>query len=315
MTNFYDVLGLSKEAKEAEIKKAYRTLSLKYHPDRNPDEEATRKFQEINEAYETLGDTSKRQQYDMQSSFGNGMQFRHMNSMDEFSDFNEINNLFSTLFGGMQGMQGMHSFNGMPNIRVFHSGGGPGNFHAEFSTSFHSPPPAITKDIEISLEQAYHGCSIPIVIDRWIIMNNNKVMEKENVTVTIPPGMDESDALLLKGRGNIINEDVKGDVRVNIKIINNTIFKRQGLDLILQRKISLKEALCGFKIDIHHINGKVFSLNNSTNPTVIKPGFKKVIPNLGMNKDNTTGNLLLELEIEFPDKLNEEQMVALSEIL
>jgi DnaJ family protein A protein 2 len=87
------------------------------------------------------------------------------------------------------------------------------------------------------------------------------------------------------------------------------------LDLILNRTISLKEALCGFKIDIHHINGKIFSLNNSTNPTVIKPGFKKVIPNLGMNKDNTTGNLVLELEIEFPDKLNEQQMVALSGIL
>jgi DnaJ family protein A protein 2 len=127
--------------------------------------------------------------------------------------------------------------------------------------------------------------------------------------------MDESDVLLLKGRGNMINEDIKGDVRVNIKIINNTIFKRQGLDLILQRTISLKEALCGFKIDIHHINGKVFSLNNSTNPTVIKPGFKKVIPNLGMTKENATGNLILELEIEFPDKVNEKQMVALSEIL
>jgi len=314
MTNFYDVLGVSKDANETDIKKAYRSLSLKYHPDRNPDEEATRKFQEINEAYETLGDKSKRQQYDMQSSFGNGMQFRHMNSMDEFSEFNEINNLFSSLFGGMHGMHGMHSFNGMPNIRVFHSGG-PGNFHAEFSTSFHSPPPLISKDIEISLEQSYHGCSIPITIDRWIIMNNNKVMEKENVTVTIPPGMDESDALLLKGKGNVINDDSKGDVKINIKIINNTIFKRQGLDLILNRTISLKEALCGFKIDIHHINGKVFSLNNSINPTVIKPGFKKVIPNLGINKENATGNLILELDIEFPDKLNEEQILSLSEVL
>ena len=90
MPNHYEVLGVSKDAKETEIKKAYRSLSLKYHPDRNSSEEAITKIQEINEAYEILSDESKRNHYDMEQAGGipgfgmGGMPFAHMNSMNEF---------------------------------------------------------------------------------------------------------------------------------------------------------------------------------------------------------------------------------------
>jgi DnaJ-class molecular chaperone len=244
--------------------------------------------------------------------------------MDEFSD---INNLFNNLFGmgGMPGMGGipgmMHGFPGMqgmqgnPNIRVFHSGG-PGNFRAEFSTNFQQqPPPVIHKEVEVTLEQCFHGCSVVVEFERWSVINSMKVHEQETITITIPPGMDEPDRLLIRGKGNRINDDLKGDIEFSIKIINNTIFKRQGLDLILNKKISLKEALCGFIIDIPHINGKVFSLNNKNNPTVISPGYKKTINGLGMTRENATGNLILQLDIEFPASLTEEQTKVLSDIL
>ena len=319
MTNYYETLGVEKDADDSQIKKAYRTLSLKYHPDRNSEEGAKGKFQAINEAYETLSDQRKRQEYDMQQTFGmgigmGGMPFTHMNSMDEFQD---INNLFNNLFGGgFPGGQGMMGgFPGGPGIRVFHNGG-PGNFRAEFSTNFHQQPPSpIHKEIEITLEQCFHGCSLVIEIERWKIINNMKVQEKENVTITIPPGMDESDRLLIRGKGNRINDDLKGDVEVSIKLNNNTIFKRQGIDLILTKKISLKEALCGFIIDIPHLNGKVFSLNNKNNPTVVTPGYKKTIQGLGMIRESATGNLILQIEIEFPTVLTEEQMKTISEVL
>uniref|UniRef100_A0A6C0B7R3 J domain-containing protein n=1 Tax=viral metagenome TaxID=1070528 RepID=A0A6C0B7R3_9ZZZZ len=319
MVNHYEALGLSKDANATDIKKAYRKLSLQYHPDRNSSEEAIVKMHAINSAYEILSDNDKRRQYNMELE--GGMPFQHMNSMDEFSD---INQLFSMMFGGMQpGMPGppfgggVHTFHSAgPGIRVFQSHGGPGNFRAEFSHNFQqAPPPPIEKTVELTLEQCYRGCSIPIDIERWSIINGQKVNEVENVTITFPQGIDESDALLMKGHGHLINEQIKGDVHVSIKIINRTPFKRQGLDLILRKNIPLKDALCGFTFDINHVNGKTFTLNNATNPSVIYPGFKKVINELGMKKDNITGNLIIELDIDFPDKLTEEQINSIKNIL
>jgi DnaJ-class molecular chaperone len=215
----------------------------------------------------------------------------------------------------MHGMQGMHGGGFGPGIRVFHTNGGPGNFRAEFSTSFQSPPPTIEKTIELTLEQCYRGCSIPVDVEKWSVMNGAKVNEVENMNITFPPGMDEGDTLVLKGKGNALNEQIKGDVHVRIRMINRTPFRRQGLDLIMQKKISLKDALCGFTFDIPHINGKTFALNNTVNPSIIQPGFRKVIPNLGMSKDNITGNLIIELDVEFPDSLTEEQIEKLKTTL
>ena len=142
-----------------------------------------------------------------------------------------------------------------------------------------------------------------------------KVHENEIINVTFPAGIDENDTLQLKNGGNKINDQVKGDINIRVKIMPHKSFKRQGLDLIIHKKISLKEALCGFSFDISHINGKTFSLNNNVNPSIIKPGFKKVIPNLGMSKDNATGNMIVELDVEFPETLTEEQTKSLRELL
>jgi DnaJ family protein B protein 4 len=323
MGNFYEILGVSQEAQDNEIKKAYRSLSLKYHPDRNQEEGSKEKFQAISEAYETLSDKSKREQYDMELKFG---KMGGMGGMDEFSD---INNIFNMMFGGggmMHGMGGMggipgmmHGMGGMggiPGIRIFHTNSnGPGNFHAEFSTNFSQPPPPIVKTVQVTLEQCYQGVSLPVEIEKWSIINNMKVNEIETIIVTIPPSMDEGYTLLINKKGNKINDNIIGDVKILIKITPNNLFKRQGLDLILQKKIKLKEALCGFSFDIPHINGKTFALNNTNNPTIIKPGFKKVIPNLGMVRENTTGNLIVELEIEFPESLTAEQLKIISDTL
>jgi len=88
------------------------------------------------------------------------------------------------------------------------------------------------------------------------------------------------------------------------------------MDLVMNRTISLKEALCGFKFDIRHLNNKTFAFNNShPNVTLIKPGYKKVIPNLGMNKNGQTGNLIVNFDVIFPDQLTTEQIEKLAEIL
>jgi DnaJ family protein B protein 4 len=316
MKNYYEILGLNQEASDTEIKKAFRSLSLKFHPDRNPDPEATTKFQYINEAYENLSDPDKRKQHDHELKFGEG-NINPFQGMDEFHDINNIfNMMFGGGFGGIHKMNSMSEMNGMPNIRIFHNG--PGGFHAEFSTSFNSrpqPPPPINKLVEITLEQCFQGASIPVEIEKWSIINNMKVNEIETLYISIPPGIDENDTLVVKEKGNVINDELKGDLHIKIKIMNNTIFKRQGLDLFLQKELSLKEALCGFTMDIPHVNGKMLCLNNTNNPTVIKPYYKRIIPNLGMTRENATGNLIIEFSVKFPETLTNEQISALKDIL
>ena len=313
MTNLYEVLGVSNDAGDMEIKKAYRGLSLKYHPDRNSSEEAKGMIQKVNEAYEILGDKNKRKQYDMELQFGipggmpGGMPFGHMNGMH---DMNDINNIFNMMFGG--GMPGFGGPGG-PEIRIFH-GGGPGNFHAEFFHSMNTRPDPLQKHLQITIEQSYAGCTLPIEIERTVVSNNTKRMESETVYINVPKGIDDNETVTLHERGNIIN-DRKGEVRITFRIVNNTQFKRSGLDLIYHQKINLKEALCGFSFEINHLNGKKICLNNNSNPTVIKPNFRKVVPNLGMNREESTGNMIIDFEIEFPDSLTKEQVETLSNIL
>jgi len=320
MKNYYEILGVGQDASETEIKKAFRTLSLKLHPDRNPDPEATTQFQYINEAYENLSDSEKRKQHDHELKYGEG----NINPFQGMDEFNDINNIFNMMFGGggfggihkMHSMGEMNGIPGMPGVRIFHNG--PGGFHAEFSTSFNSrpqPPSPINKVVEITLEQCFQGVSLPVEIEKWTIINNMKINEIENVIINMPPGIDENDTLVIKGKGNVINDDLKGDLHIKVKINNNSIFKRQGLDLFLQKNLSLKEALCGFSFDIPHFNGKLLCLNNMNNPTVIKPDYKRVVPNLGMTRENATGNLIIEFIVEFPENLSTEQISALKEIL
>jgi DnaJ-class molecular chaperone len=314
--NFYEVLGVEKDADEGTIKKAYRVLSLKYHPDKNNSDDAQGKFQEIGEAYETLSDPNKRNEYDAQLKYGDGNPFTRMNGMDEFND---INNIFNMMFSqgfpgqGFGGFPGQGFGPGMPEIRVFH-GGGPGiNIRTQMFHSMQKPEP-LNKNIQITLEQCYNGCSVPIEIERYVINNNVKMTERENLFVNLPSGVNDNEIVILHDKGNAINGNYS-EIRIQIEITNNTEFVRQGLDLIVSKKISLKESLCGFSLEINHLNGKRMSINNTNNPTVVKPNYKKVVPSLGIKRENSVGNLIIEFVVEFPEKLTPEQIEILSGVL
>jgi DnaJ family protein B protein 4 len=316
--NFYDILGVSKDATDEEIKKAYRKLSLQYHPDRNKTPEADEKFKEINEANEYLSDRTRRQQYDMEQSGGFPGGFPGSGG----HEFHDINQLFNAFFGGggggfpgMDDDMGMGGIPGMPGIRIFPQGGFGNTMGSQHFFQQLNKPPPIIKTIQITLEQAYFGGSVPIEIEKWNIINNAKHNEMQVIHITIPAGIDESEVIILRECGNTINGTLNGDIKICIKILNETDFKRNGLDLFLTKNISLKEALCGFKFDVQHINRKTFAFNNSTDPIIVRPGFKKTIPGLGMKRENATGNLVIEFNIIFPDKLSEEQCKCISEIL
>ena len=292
----YDILGVSKEAEQEEIKKAYRKLSLQFHPDRNPDPAATEKFKSINEAYEVLSDGVRREQYNMELQFGSGG-----NPMGGFPG-GDMNDIFSMMFGG--GFPGTGFPGGGPNIRVFHSGGGafPGG---AFFQQIHKPQP-ITKQIAITLGQAYQGVTLQLEIEKQSQRGPIMVHEPEVLHVAIPAGIEHGETILLNGQG---------DVKLVIHIEDHPIFKRQGQDLVYLKHISLKESLCGFAVDVQHLNGKMLQMNNQANPTVVKPGFKKVVPGLGMNRSGQTGNLVIEFVVDFPDTLTQEQIEVLQGLL
>ena len=332
MPDFYDTLELGREASDAEIKKAYRALSLKWHPDRNSSPEANSKFQEISAAYETLSDPEKRSMYNDEL---NGVHRGPFVSGGPFGGGPEddIANIFNMMFGqgmpgqGMpgQGMPGMpggihvfHSTGGMPGMpgMQFHMGGRPGQGMGGFNIfqQLQKPPP-IVKNIHIPFAQAYLGCTIHLPIEKWVAKDQLRITEMETIYVSIPPGIDDGEMIIMRDCGNTISDELKGDIKIVVGIENNTPFLRQGMDLIYKKTITLKESLTGFTFDVVHVNGKTLSLNNNTNRTIVKPGYKKVIPNLGMVRDSNTGNLIIEFNVEFPDKLTEEQMSHLAEIL
>ena len=305
--SFYNILGVGETSSKEEIKKSYRALSLKFHPDRNPNNlEAVSKIQKINEAYETLSDDQKRAEYDnmnkhpfmrMNSHGGGGMEM----------PFQDMNDVFSALFSGGNPF----GMNGMPpgaKIHVFR--GGP---QMGFVQGFQKPTPII-KHININMEQVLNGATIPVDIERWLIENNNKIFEHETLYITIPKGIDDNEIILIRDKGNVLSDDIKGDIKLFIKIENTTGFERKGLDLLINKSISLKEALCGFTFELKYINGKTYTLNNNSG-NIIPPNYIKVIPNMGLTREGHTGNLLVTFQVEFPEKLSDEKMNALKEIL
>jgi DnaJ-class molecular chaperone len=324
--NLYKILGVSENASADEIKKAYRKLSLQYHPDKNPSPEATEKYKTINEAYGTLGDEQKRKQYEMERK----NPFMRMAGMGGHGgiNINEVDEIFKTFFGGMpfgmggfsmnmddmddmsniSNMHNMHGFPGGAQFHVFHNGR-----PVNIGKTFQKPSP-INKTVTIDIEQVFNGVTIPVDIERWIYENNLKISESETLYVTIPKGIDDNEIIVLKDKGNIVNENCKGDVKIFIKIINNTEIKRHGLDLIYEKNISLKDALCGFTFEIKFINGKVYTLNNASG-NIISPEYKKIIPNMGLTRESYTGNLIIIFHIEFPEKLTIEQIKKLNEVL
>ena len=303
MQNYYKVLGIDEKATQEQIKKAFRKASLKNHPDRGGNKE---EFQKINEAYQTLGDDNKKRQYDMQrkSPFMNngGTPFNMNGNPDE---------IFKMFFGGQRGMP--FGFPGGPNVQIFQNGR-PVNIN-----QMRKPTP-ISKTISITLEEAYQGLNKPIEIERWIHTNGVKKVEKEKIYVPIPAGIDNQEIIILKNKGNVIGENISGDIKIFINVTNNTNFVRDGLNLIYKKKISLKEALVGFKFEIKHISGKTYCINNN-NGKVITPQYTKVIRNMGMRRERShpappmVGNLMIVFDVEFPTHLSEEQMKTISECL
>tara|TARA_B100001093_G_scaffold518011_1_gene601374 strand:- start:390 stop:1349 length:960 start_codon:yes stop_codon:yes gene_type:complete len=317
-TDYYQILGVSQDADQDTIKKSYRKLSMKYHPDKNKgDPTAEEKFKEISNAYTILSDKEAKSRYDIERRFGGS----GGHSID-------MNDIFSSIFGGGAGIPGM--FPPGANVRVFHGGNmpqgfdpfagiheqGPNSmfgFHPSMNNVFNKPTPII-QTININIKQAYTGCNIPIKIKRWCKEANTKREEEETLYIQIPKGADNNEIIILREKGNSINATLKSDVKVFIKVTNDTPLVRSGLDLIFKKTISLKDALCGLSFDLPYINGKTYKINNDIG-SIIQPGYRKIIPDMGMERNNVKGSLVIEFNVEFPDKLSTETINKLKTLL
>jgi DnaJ-class molecular chaperone len=277
--NFYNILGVNEKSTKDEIKKAYRSLQMKYHPDKNmSNPDAINMTQQINEAYEILGDEQKREEYD--NARNNPNPFMRMNT-DGGMDIN-VDDIFNMFFGGggpfggsmggmtMGGMSmggmpmgmGMGGMKGMPpGVHIFH--GGP----MGINQAFQKPTP-IMKTIDINMEQVLSGATIPLEIERWVIENGLKIFETENIYVTVPQGIDDNEMIILRDKGNVLNENVKGDVKIFVKITNDTIFKTdKGLaTIIVDNDIEIK----GLPNNITFLGGDFGNNDFPTNETIEK---------------------------------------------
>lgn len=332
--DYYEILGVDRSSTAQDIKKAYRRLSMKWHPDKNLVDKSTaeEKFKSISEAYETLGDEAKRTEYDMLRN----NPFFNM-SGDRMGREINIDELFGSLFGGGLGSfmgtpfgmgmgPGMGPGMGMgqsenvtsngrggPKIHVFHGNLGGSNKHNIFEQAISKPTPII-KNIEVDIESILEGCTKPVEIERWTIEQGVKVFEKETVYVDIPCGVDDNEMIILREKGNVLNSHAIGDVKIFVKVVNNTMFTRVGLDIVIEKNITLKQALCGFSFELNHLNGKSYTLNNNTG-NIITPGYKKMIPKMGLKRDNHVGNMVIQFNVEFPQKLEADVIQKLSEVL
>ena len=325
MPNHYETLGVSKDASEKEIKQAFRAMSMKFHPDKvktktqEEQEEANRKMQEINSANDVLSDKQQREIYDMemngggQNPFGPGGPFGHpFGPGGPFGQGGPFGHPFGQEMRFSSGPGGVNIlemlFGGNPNVEIH---GMPGMF---FQRHIQKPSP-IVKNINITLKQAYTGIPIQIEFERWVQEGELKINEMEKINITVPQGIDNGETIVLQSKGNVINvgdKQIQGDVHLNIVVSEDSEFARKGNDLYYKKTITLKEALCGFKFKMDYINGNQISLNVNV---ILFTGAKQLIKNLGMIREGTTGNLILEFDVKFPETLTPEQKEALTNIL
>ena len=291
--DYYKILELGSDATQEDIKKSYRKLSLLHHPDKNGNsQESINKIQDINEAYEVLSNLEKKMSYDNEK---NGMMYPQDFPMD-------FQNIFNNLFQMNDFGNDVHTF------RIFCNGNGGQTIHQMIR------PPSIAKTIVIPFEKVLMNLKIPIEITRFIQEQNQRIQETETIYVDIPKGIDDNEIILIREKGNVIN-NFKGDVKIFIKIENNTEFKRAGLDLIFVKTITLKESLCGFSFELKYLNGKTYTITNSnTVGHVIHQNYQKIIPNMGLERDNHTGNLVIVFNVKFPEQISESVLEELKKI-
>ena len=297
--DYYEILGVSRSASASDIKKAYRELAKKYHPDRNPNDraQAEAKFKKINEAYEVLSNPNKRTQYDSLGKIPHGSDFRpppgfNFNFDANSGSFSSFSELFEMIFGGgvsgMSGSAGMGGLGGIEDILGMRTS-------AQQARHAQQKGNDLQSEINLTLEEAFKGTEKKITLG------------KSTFDVKIPAGVKEGNKIRLSGKGSLHPVTGQaGDLYLLVKFLSHPEFKLVNDDIESKIKISITEAVFGTSKKIKTLDGEI----ELKIPAGIEGGQKMRLPNLGWIKDKkskTRGNQLISVHITIPKGITPEQ--------
>ena len=306
--DFYEVLGIDKNADEATIKKAYRKLAKKYHPDMNKgNPNAEKIFQEVTEAYEVLGDPKKRKLYDEYgpisleagfdpekmkqaqygNPFGNGGFYQSYSSGEPGSGYQEfhfdgssdMDDILDKLFGKKGGFHGTGGFGGRSGF------GSSGEFGSGFGGVHEERGQNIETEVPISFEEAVFGCD-----KRFTLSSSDG--RSQNFEVHIPAGIANGQSVRLKGKGQKGYNGKDGDLLIKVKVGEKSGYERKGqdVDYYLNQAGGYSENAKKSKKFIVYMNGQVTKVKGSGKKQ-IEPGCEIIIPSKAKKKTNI-GNIL-----------------------
>ncbi|XP_017870675.1 PREDICTED: dnaJ protein homolog 1 [Drosophila arizonae] len=317
--DFYKTLGISRNAKDDEIKKAYRKLALKYHPDKNKSSKAEERFKEVAEAYEVLSDKKKRDIYDQYGEEGlkqgipghpsnqSGFAYQfHGDPRATFAQFFGSSDPFNIFFGENLEQTFMMDDNSPRSVW--------GNAGL-FQTRPEQDPP-IEHELYVALEDINTGCYKKMQISRMRMHHGQSRKEVKLLDIEIKPGWKAGTKITFSKEGDEVPNRIPADIVFIIRDKPHPVFQREGSDIQYTAKISLKQALCGTTIQVPTLQGSPFPL--CTNGEIIKPTTIKRFADRGLPfpKDSTRrGALLVNFNIIFPDTLSTRLITTLGELL
>ena len=307
--DYYKILGVSKDASPEEIKKAYRKLALKYHPDRTKgDKAAEEKFKEINEAYAVLSDPEKRKEYDTYGAEDFSARFSEEDIFKGF-DFNTIFREFGFGGGNAQSIFSQIFGNAMGGADQAHYRRGPSfeSHYGEFGgTQRGIKGQDLIYELTVTLDEVARPSKrvISYEIDG----------RRETISVKIPPGIDTGQKLRIPGKGQPgINGGPLGDLYIQIRVLDHPVFRRKGDDLYMKREIKYSDAVLGGRIEVTTIDGKTLKVKV---PPGTQSGSKLRVPGYGMPrfKGKGRGDLYVEVNVAVPKHLTDEQKRAVERL-
>lgn len=349
--DYYKILGISKEASDEDIKKAYRKMALKFHPDKNKSPTAEENFKSVAEAYEVLSDKKKRDIYDQYgeeglkggvpgNGGGDGTQFTYTFSGDPratFQQFFGTSDPFAQFFSmGMDG-SGQHMFEEMdvendPFISMMGGGMGGPRVNANRRAFSFSPQDAtrsqggkeahqdnaIIKDLYVTLEEIVQGVTKKMKITRTVVNMDGKSTRKEEkvLVINVKKGWKDGTKITFEREGDQLPGKIPADIVFVIRDKPHSVFKRDGANLIYVAKIHLRDALCGTKISVPTLSGDTVQVDFVNK--VIKPQTTKRLQGYGLpyhKEPGRKGDIVVHFDIQFPTTLTDSAKEILSEVL